>query len=405
MNPSMKLSSYSLSVSGGSGLVSRSKASLSVAGGSDEDAGRIIAFLKTAIDDSGPEGIDPDLIAAEIARQSQVLGQTASFAAVVETIDGVDVFVQGSAQVRTEFDEMISGPALTRRTFSNVGALWIGLTDPPAVPAHRVVNLELGVVPGSGAVLYMPDGSNEAASSGDSSTSGTSDPTLPGQSSGAADQGSARAAVQPLPPPPAATNRDAPNIVEPFEAIDWTGGDNEQRTSLPIAGVGKADVTLQRQREGEEVLGIHCSRGHFNNPLAGYCQVCGISMVHLTHRLVPGVRPTLGFIVFGDGTTYALDRSYVIGRRPSSRSNGATPLVVSDPFASISREHASLELSNWDVVYTDLGSTNGSFSWSPETQRWLPLQAGQGRVLQSGDSISVGRSAFTFEGAAREISA
>jgi hypothetical protein len=156
----------------------------------------------------------------------------------------------------------------------------------------------------------------------------------------------------------------------------------------------------------EQVMGIRCSRNHFNNPSAGYCQVCGISMVHLTQRLEPGPRPTLGFVVFADGATYAVDRPYLIGRHPRARSeSGLTPLAAQDVTQSVSREHAELRLDGWDVHYVDLGSTNGSYRWNPGSNTWDRLEPGTPAVLESGTTISVGRMSFVFQGASKAVGA
>ena len=394
----MNLDEYALSVTTGAGMVARSARSIAVAAGSSEVAGGIIAALLRVTESTS----SVSEFANGLNSEPELSTPAAQFAIILVNGEGIDVFVRGAAQVRTAFSEVISGPDLTHSSFPEAVTLWIGVVDPPSSQAHPIVNLERGVVPGGGAVFYMPLDSPAAGSDSDS------DETMPGTlDENVGDSSSSSPPPPPpadlLPPAPVVEAPGEPAVAAPFVAIDWQQEVATSRESLPVAGAVAAEVTLQREEDGDEVLGIHCSRGHFNNPLASYCQVCGISMVHLTHRLVPGIRPTLGFIVFGDGTTYALDRSYTIGRNPSKKDD-ATPLIVQDPFQSISREHALLELSNWDVVYTDLGSTNGSFCWNGEQSQWVPIAPGVAHVLASGDAISVGRSAFTFEGASRALS-
>jgi hypothetical protein len=190
-----------------------------------------------------------------------------------------------------------------------------------------------------------------------------------------------------------------------FKAIDWNDATPvEDRAPLAVQDSTVDGAGESLASTGEQVLGIRCSREHFNNPKAGYCQVCGISMVHLTHRLEPGPRPTLGFMVFADGATYAVDRQYLIGRSPQPRPGGGlTSLQTQDVTQSVSREHAELRLDGWDAYYVDLGSTNGSFLWDAAGRRWDPIQPNTPVELTSGAMVSVGRMTFVFEAASRAI--
>lgn len=223
--------------------------------------------------------------------------------------------------------------------------------------------------------------------------------------------------------------RDLPSPTPSFEVVDLRAGDAEARTPLPqrapavasprppqrpgdpIPSPGDPAPVAEASEPGsgdraepdvDSVLGIRCSRGHFNNPLTSYCQACGISMVHLTHQLVPGPRPTLGFVVFNDGATYALDRSYLLGRSPSvTPDDGAVaPLVVADADGSVSGRHARIDLVDWDVSISDLGSTNGTYVWNVSGHRWDRV-GGQPIALSPGSIVAVGRTTFVFESAVR----
>ena len=71
-------------------------------------------------------------------------------------------------------------------------------------------------------------------------------------------------------------------------------------------------------------------RGHFNRLDAYYCEICGLGMVQQTRVVVTGPRPSLGVLVLDDGTSYALDTDYLVGRSPGSpdetrRSRRAAP--------------------------------------------------------------------------------
>ncbi len=154
----------------------------------------------------------------------------------------------------------------------------------------------------------------------------------------------------------------------------------------------------------DTVLGIQCSRDHFNNPSAAYCQVCGISMVHVTHHLVRGERPTLGFLVFDDGSTFALDRSYLIGREPSvAHGSSLAPLTADDNDHTVSRSHAELILDGWDLTVADLGSTNGTFVWDADRRDWQRVLPNRPAVVTPGTSVAVGRKTFVYEPVARAV--
>jgi predicted component of type VI protein secretion system len=213
-----------------------------------------------------------------------------------------------------------------------------------------------------------------------------------------------------LPPPPPATAAPSatsataepdptpePQPAEAFDIVDLTDRSDHDAGPLPVAGEPTPEPAATP--DDDLVSGIMCSREHFNNPSARYCMVCGISMVHLTHRLVEGRRPTLGFAVFDDGATYAFDRPYVIGREPADEADErhAEPLLLDDAERTVSRAHAELRLVGWDVVLRDLGSTNGTFVWNPPARRWDRLEPGQERRLDSGATVSIGRRTFVFE--------
>lgn len=170
----------------------------------------------------------------------------------------------------------------------------------------------------------------------------------------------------------------------------------ERPSSAPATGTAP-------DQEDALVDGIMCSRGHFNNPAASFCMVCGISMVHMTHNLVPGQRPTLGFVVFDDGSTFGLDRSYLIGREPGTPSDPETaPITIQDNNETLSRRHAELRLVDWSVQLVDLGSTNGSFVWDMTMERWHQLAPNQSVELSPGDTVALGRRTFVFESVTRQ---
>ena len=168
----------------------------------------------------------------------------------------------------------------------------------------------------------------------------------------------------------------------------------------PLPQEGRAEVADAPLEDGDLVLGILCAHHHFNNPAAAYCQVCGRSMVHLTHNLVEGRRPTVGFLVFDDGSTYALDRTYVVGRQPSSGDANAV-VRLTENADTLSAQHAEIGFVDWSLVVTDLGSTNGTFLWEPGSTEWTRLVSGETTPVPPGSSMAFGHRTCQFESVTR----
>ncbi|MEZ5410525.1 MAG: FHA domain-containing protein [Acidimicrobiales bacterium] len=324
-----------------------------------------------------------------------------------------------------------------------------------AARAVSPYDLRLGVVPGAGITL-APVG---AAIAADPSTAGTGS-ALPGGSVHTGPQSITPGGGQPGPspqPPPAGGPSGPPPAPGPVPISGGVAGSDPQRRPDPPAAVptpappevvpfvavllGPAPVSppaaapplptltpvvaeppsaspgplghpapshriptpdLPINADDVVVEGILCSRHHFNNPIASYCMVCGISMVHLTHNLVPGPRPTLGFIVFDNGSTYGLDRSYVVGREPGQIGEAnVAPLAIHDDNETLSRRHAEIRLVGWDVHIVDLGSTNGTFVWDVSFERWNQIAPNTAVLLSPGDTVALGRRTFVFESVTR----
>lgn len=198
--------------------------------------------------------------------------------------------------------------------------------------------------------------------------------------------------------PPTAIDADFDSVL--LGALD--PDEPEDRGPLPV----EPDPSEVREPEQSttseiEVMGVVCSRGHFNDPRSRFCSSCGISMVQQTGILRQGPRPPLGVLVFEDGATFSLSSDYVIGRQPESSDlvagGDALPLQVDDPERSISRAHAEVRLVEWDVHLVNLSQTNGSFVWDATSNQWIPIPVGQSVVLQPGWRIALGRRSAVFE--------
>ena len=130
------------------------------------------------------------------------------------------------------------------------------------------------------------------------------------------------------PPGNLTTRRHAIHPAPSFEAVLLTTNPGHpQQAPLPTAD--------EPEKDSSQVLveGIVCSRGHFNDPGAVYCTICGISMVQRTHEYVSGPRPPLGLLLFDDGSAFSIDGNYVLGpgaRLRPGRDQRRRPSI--DPF-------------------------------------------------------------------------
>ncbi len=148
---------------------------------------------------------------------------------------------------------------------------------------------------------------------------------------------------------------------------------------------------------GPTVPAALCSAGHPNPPYAEGCWVCGAAVPPQEPRSVP--RPVLGRLRVPDGSALDLDRPVVIGRAPSAAGvPGEQPrlLAVPSPSHDISRTHVLVAPEGWQILVTDLGSTNGTtvVTPGPGVDR-VALQPGQalsvavGTLVELGDGVAV----------------
>ncbi|MDR1441804.1 MAG: FHA domain-containing protein [Bifidobacteriaceae bacterium] len=108
------------------------------------------------------------------------------------------------------------------------------------------------------------------------------------------------------------------------------------------------------------VLGRTCGKCRAANPpRLSQCRSCSTALVGDAVRLA---RPPLGLIRISTGEEAVLDRPAVIGRRPRSAkfSAGPVPHLIAVASPDISRSHLRFELEDWNVLASDLGSTNGT---------------------------------------------
>ncbi|HEY6275338.1 MAG TPA: FHA domain-containing protein [Streptosporangiaceae bacterium] len=147
------------------------------------------------------------------------------------------------------------------------------------------------------------------------------------------------------------------------------------------------------------VLGVYCQNGHFGDPDARSCAVCGVSRSRRGPAPQPGPRPPLGALVLDDDSALELTADCVVGRNPaldpSVAAGEAHPLCITDEAAS--RIHARVHLEGWRVFLTDLGSANGTRIRPPGKRSDQALEPNVPVPLQSGTRVFVGRQGFRYE--------
>jgi hypothetical protein len=218
----------------------------------------------------------------------------------------------------------------------------------------------------------------------------------------AADAEADETAVDMEPAPPASLGIEAdPGPVEPFVSVMFGDEEPEEvREPLPVASEAPS-IHADHGPDHAVVQGVVCSRGHFNDPSAPFCSVCGISMVQKTLNLVNGPRPPLGVLVLDDGATFSVDIAYVLGREPEADpdvvAGKARALIITDPDRTVGRLHAALVLHNWDVQVVDRNSVNGTFIASPGQDDWARLTPNQPTTIKPGTRIRLGQRILLYD--------
>jgi hypothetical protein len=113
------------------------------------------------------------------------------------------------------------------------------------------------------------------------------------------------------------------------------------------------------------------------------------------------VRAPAATLVFDDGTTFAVDAGYLLGREPDGdarvRSGVLRPITLDDPTGAMSRVHAEIRLEDGGVLLADSGSSNGTFVADPGAPSWTVLAPTRPCRLVPGVRVRLGSRTFTFE--------
>ena len=145
---------------------------------------------------------------------------------------------------------------------------------------------------------------------------------------------------------------------------------------------------------GPTVEALVCPHGHPNPPDAARCQDCGVAIADRRTRTV--AQPVLAVLRVTDGSEAPVDRTVLVGRAPAERGPGPVRLLtVPSPSHDISRTHLQVAIEDWQVLVTDLHSTNGTLLVDPTGTSRRSLPPGQpvavelGSVLELADGVAV----------------
>ena len=187
------------------------------------------------------------------------------------------------------------------------------------------------------------------------------------------------------------------------ERIVGAGSDEAAAGLEPAAagGVATGETPQAAAVDEPQIQGTPCPRGHLNDPRSQVCAQCGTRIEESGGQQVAGPRPPLGLLVFDDGATYSVDAEYLVGRMPEAdervTSGELRSLPLEDGSGAVSRVHAEIRVTGWDVQLVDSGSRNGTFVSGPGDPGWTQLPAGQSHRLVPGTRVRLGGRSFHFD--------
>jgi len=209
------------------------------------------------------------------------------------------------------------------------------------------------------------------------------------------------AMTSPVPPPaayaPAAPPPQGPGAPsEPGLPVSADSADSDGTVfSTGIAMTHKP--AAPRQGSDNLVLAVVCSFGHPNPPGSPRCRRCGQPVDNANPRLVQ--RPVMAQLITAGGARIELTDTVLIGRAPAAQAGDGNPILLPlpSPNSDISRTHLKVAVRDWDIVATDLHSTNGTMLVRPgqapvRMMPGTPVTVEPGTILDLGDGgvITVG---------------
>jgi hypothetical protein len=188
-----------------------------------------------------------------------------------------------------------------------------------------------------------------------------------------------------------------PEVAATPQPVVSAGSDSASEAAEPVdAAAATPEAEPEESIQDSAILAVLCQNGHANPPNSKRCRVCGSPVARRVPQFVAG--PVLAVLRASDGSTAEVDRPVLIGRAPSgdlSSSRSPRLMPVPSPNHDISRTHLEVAPDDWQIVVTDLNSTNGTVLVRPGTVDRQQLAPGEpvpvqlGSVMELGDGVSV----------------
>lgn len=164
--------------------------------------------------------------------------------------------------------------------------------------------------------------------------------------------------------------------------------------STDLAATHKPADEATEDAQDPHVLLVWCSNRHPNAPNSTTCRICGAPVDATRPQLAP--RPLLAGVNTNYGEFANVDAGVLVGRAPDAARGprGAYLMRVNSPSSDISRSHLLVTSKDWNVMVTDLNSTNGT-TVMPVGEQPFVLANGQsvqvelGTILDLGDGVSL----------------
>ncbi len=167
--------------------------------------------------------------------------------------------------------------------------------------------------------------------------------------------------------------------------------EDEDAATISIAALRAARAEEKVKSDRPTVQAVHCPSSHPNPPHFDSCRTCGAEITD--HSVTVITRPPLGTLTFDDGRVEVLDAPLVVGRKPrvdqTIGSEPARAVALDDPDRLLSRVHAEIRLSDWQVQVIDRESMNHTFVQIPG-QTMLQLRPGEPFSIPPGTRITFG---------------
>ena len=385
----------------GQGLVARSGDLIVMTDGLAADPDPLLTVLAEVAATGG----DGSALVRSAARAALACEDQPSWACAGVTHDGeLAVLVHGAAAADIRVDDASTVTLTGRSSLLPVSQLLAGgtviatITLSGPADADPRLRLDSGIVRGGGATITVTAGTTALPTT----TASPSGPT---------------AATADLSPPPGATadiSGALTMVADPGRPLTLLADPSRPLTLLADPSTTLADsVTgacepVPPENDGDAdvegpapvlVDGVLCARQHFNDPNVRYCRQCGLAIAQLARNVQRGPRPPLGVLLLDDGTGFALDADYVLGREPlldeDVAAGRARPLRISDPDGTVSRLHLRVSLVGWQVEVIDLGSANGSVL-QPVTGPEARLNPHDPVIIEPGSRVAVGHRSFQY---------